>query len=233
MEIENIEDPDVLVESIKNHISLVLSSTYSDLKNMLPEEEAIDDVRLDVIRKIITIKLIDEIKAIKHLVYSDVLDAYNELVVSKNTLEPIFKLENEESEYLKEELGSSMKRTIIISAALSALIPKVIPLVLIVGAPRLAADKLMKNYHTKRLNYNKDVEEKFIRAQNPLFELMDTLRTDYHKSNQEFKELEDRAIMGEKVIEDLMNLINPERVGLELIEKEEVEKVLKKEKVNR
>ena len=141
---------------------------------MLPEEEAIDDVRLDVIRKIITIKLIDEIKAIKHLVYSDVLDAYNELVVSKNTLEPIFKLENEESEYLKEELGSSMKRTIIISAALSALIPKVIPLVLIVGAPRLAADKLMKNYHTKRLNYNKNMEEKFIRAQNPLFELMDT-----------------------------------------------------------
>ena len=32
MEIEKIEDPDVLVESIKNHISLVLSSTYSDLK---------------------------------------------------------------------------------------------------------------------------------------------------------------------------------------------------------
>ena len=233
MEIEKIEDPDVLVESIKNHISLVLSSTYSDLKNMLPEEEEIDDVRLDVIRKVITLKLIDEIKTIKHLVYSDVLDAYNELVVSKNILEPVFKTENEESEYFKEELNSSMKRTIIISAALSAIIPKVIPLVLIIGVPRLGADKLMKNYHTKRLNYNKDVEEKLIRAQNPLFELMDALRTDYHKSNQEFKELEDRAIMGEKVIEDLMNLINPERIGLELVEIEEVEKVLKKEKVNR
>ena len=46
MEIEKIEDPDVLVESIKNHISLVLSSTYSDLKNMLPEEETIDDICL-------------------------------------------------------------------------------------------------------------------------------------------------------------------------------------------
>ena len=59
--------------------------------------------------------------------------------------------------------------------------------------------------------------------QNRLFELMDTLRTDYHQSNKELKELQERAKKGENVMPILLEMISPERVALPKISQEEIE----------
>ena len=59
-------------------------------------------------------------------------------------------------------------------------------------------------------------------VQDPFYELIDTLRTDYHRSNEELKELEEKAINGEDISSALIEFMNPERIGLERIDLKEI-----------
>ena len=231
MKTELVEEPEQLIETLKNEISIILSTTYNELDNMLFDE--IEEDNLNVVNRMMNLQLIDEVKEIKHNIFLDVLNTYNELITEKNQFETILKSENKESEYIKEECESSMKRTLIFSAGASLLLPSFIPLVLIIGIPRIGVDKLMKDYHDYRINKNNEREDCLKRTQEPLYEFTDRLRTDYHKTNKELKELEERAINGDYIIDELKEIVNPKRVGLEFIELEEKEKVYTKEKVNK
>ena len=232
MKTELVNEPEQIVDILKGEITIILSTTYNELNNMLIDE--VEEEKLNASNRMMNLKLIDEVKVIKHNLFSDILKTYNELIIEKNSFDSKIKLENKESEQIKEELNSSMKRTLIFSAGTSILLPGFIPLVLIIGIPRLGADKLMKDYHTRRIEENNHKEYLFKRVQEPLYELTDTLRTDYHKSMKELKELETRAINGDYIMDELKEIVNPKRVGLEFMELEEkeTEKVLIKEKVN-
>lgn len=232
MKIETVEEPEQLIEALKNEISIILSTTYNELDNMI--FDVIEEEEFNVVNRMMNLQLIDEVQVIKHNIFLDILNTYNEIIREKNHFESKLKKENKESEYMKEELESSMKRTLIFSAGASLLLPKLIPLVLIIGIPRLGADKLVKDYHSRRIEKNNYKEDIFKRTQEPLYEFTDTLRTDYHKTKKELKELEERAINGDYIIDELKEIVNPERVGLEFIDlEEEKEKVLTKEKVNK
>ena len=232
MRIETVEEPEKLVELLKNETSIILSTTYNELDSMVIDE--IEELESNVSNRIMNLQLIEEVKVIKHNIFLDILNTNNEVIRKKNHFETKFKTENKESEYIKEELDSSMKRTLIFSAGASLLLPKFIPLVLILGIPRLGADKLVKDYHVRRIEKNNSKEDILNRIQEPLYEFTDVLRTDYHKTKKELKELEERAINGDYILDELKEIVNPKRVGLEFIELEEEKgKVYTKEKVNK
>ena len=90
------------------------------------------------------------------------------------------------------------------------------------------------NYHNNRLEKNTNIQELFDLIQEPLYELTDKFRTDYLKSKKEFEELEEKAYAGDNIVKELMELINPERVGLELTDVNLIEEFKQKQlkKVN-
>ena len=229
LDIIEIENPDLFICLIKDQATTIMSHAYNELDRIIhePEEDRTPE-EFEVIKRKLMLDLIDEVKSIKHNLFKNTLDSYNDMIIEMNRFKARFQDEQRESELMKEYINGSMKRTIIISAGVSILLPGLIPLVLIYDIPKLGFDSVIKKYHNNRIENNKMTNEIFETIQDPFFEFMDTLRTDYHHSNKVFKELEERACNGEDIINDLKELMNPERVGLEL--ENEEEKVYLKEK---
>jgi len=224
LNIIEVNEPEEFIELIKDQASSIMSKAYNELDKI----QIVDTEEPDVLNRILMLKLLDEIKGLKHDLFSDTLETYNEILIEINKFRANYKNENYESELMKEYINGSMKRTIIISAGISILLPTLIPLVLVYDIPKLGFDTMIKKYHTDRIEDNNLTNEMYESVQNPLFEYMDTLRSDYFSSIKKLNKLEEKAINGENIISELKELINPENVGLELIE--EKEKVLIKEK---
>ena len=224
LNIIEVNEPEEFIELIKDQASHIMSKAYNELDKI----QIVDTEEPDVLNRILMLKLLDEIKGLKHDLFSDTLETYNEILIEINKFRANYKNENYESELMKEYINGSMKRTIIISAGISVLLPTLIPLVLVYDIPKLGFDTMIKKYHTDRIEDNNLTNEMYESVQNPLFEYMDTLRSDYFSSIKKLNILEEKAINGENIISELKELINPENVGLELIE--EKEKVLIKEK---
>ena len=222
-----------VIRLMENHASEVMSTIYNDL-GLLVEIESDEKDEFGIINRMLMLSLIDEIRGIKHDLYSNILDNYNELVMEINTFKARSKNENEESIIMKDYLEHSMKKNLIISSGVSLLFPAIIPIVLIVNLPILGADALVLNYHNNRLEKNTNIQEVFDLIQEPLYELTDKFRTDYLKSKKEFEELEEKAYAGDNIVKELMELINPERVGLELTDVNLIEEFKQKQlkKVN-
>lgn len=224
LNIIEVNEPEEFIELIKDQASHIMSNAYNELDKI----QIVDTEEPDVLNRILMLKLLDEIKGLKHDLFSDTLETYNEILIEINKFRANYKNENYESELMKEYINGSMKRTIIISAGISILLPTLIPLVLVYDIPKLGFDTMIKKYHTDRIEDNNLINEMYESVQNPLFEYMDTLRSDYFSSIKKLNKLEEKAINGENIISELKELINPKNVGLELIE--EKEKVLIKEK---
>ena len=60
------------------------------------------------------------------------------------------------------------------------------------------------------------LKKKILLNQDIFYEYIDTLRTDYHKSNKELDELRRRAINGENIMPKLLEILNPKRIGLDV-----------------
>lgn len=228
LDIVEVDNPEEFINLLKDQGSTIMSHTYNILDQITLDNNEKQPEELDVINRMLMLELLDEIKRIKHELFENVLDSYNDLIREMNVLRIQFSQENKDSIEMKEYIERSMKRTMIISAGISIIFPGLIPLVLIYDIPKLGFDTMIKKYHENRLDDNNMSEELFETVQKPLYELMDILRTDYHHSLNIFNELEEKALNGENIINELKELINPERVGLELIE--EKQKVYTKEK---
>lgn len=215
IDIRELEEPKEIIEIIKMQLSMILTNVYHELEDYLLEFENIDDTfQLDIIKRMTMLKLLEEVEEIKHDLFIETLETYNRLIGEINLFKSRYKQENNESKKMIEIVNSSMKRTTIISIGVSVLAPSLIPLVLVIDIPKLVLDSIVKKYHRDNIDINLLTRDLYDTVQRPLYDLVCNLRSDYHKSKVEFKELEEKAIDGENIIEDLMILSNPERVGL-------------------
>ena len=217
MENKNEELRETL-NSFKDLVSVMLSRSLEDVYYMMPEEDEFmfeEDYLL--MRKIISLDAINMIKKVKYDIFSRLLDTYNIVITDMNTFKSRYKKENIESEEIQLLVNRSMKRTAVISAGVSFLIPALIPLVLLIGVPSIGMDKMTKDYHKERIEKNNELKELYDIIHKPFYEFISILRRDYHRSNEELKELELRAMNGEDITEELISILDPSRIGLDYI----------------
>ncbi len=212
-----VNDPTGAVNVLKMQASATLSSYYELLKEAsLPKREDYNsEEEYQVVLRMQELELIAEIKDIKHAVFDSILHSYNDFITEKNMFEAQAKRENKESIEIIPEASKDMKITLAITIGGSVLLPIAAPILLVLNVPRIGVDVLTSKYHKTRLMHNLFMEEQFKRIQDPFYELVDTLRSDYHLSNKELKELEEKAINGENISNELLKYLDPRRVNLE------------------
>lgn len=161
------------------------------------------------------ISKIEEVKNIKHTVFVNALKEYDNLL---NDVHKLKRYEPETREAFEELIDFSNKdirRAAIIAFNLSLWFPAVIPVTLLVSAPRVGFDLLQKKKYKKKLEKIAEVKKNVLSHQDVFYEYIDILRTDYHKSNKELDELKRRAMNGENIMPELFEIVSPERVGLD------------------
>ena len=183
------EDDAHFLEAIKLSNALELSFYKDEVLYLdIPNRE--DYESLEDFNKANTqfmVNKVDEIKNIKHTTFVSTLKAYNDI-----------------------------KRAGMIAFYLSLLFPAIIPITLLASVPRVGFDLLQKRNCKRELEKIDILKKKILLNQDIFYEYIDTLRTDYHKSNKELDELRRRAINGENIMPKLLEILNPKRIGLDV-----------------
>lgn len=161
---------------------------------------------------------IDVIEDAKKEIFVNVLDSYNDFLVMKNTIESPIKDQNKQAEETAFNAGRSIRNTAIGTAVLTLLLPSLFPIVIVVGVGRIGFKILEVKMCANTVARNMEMEEVLKNLQIPFFDFTCELRTDYHQSNKELKEMRERLENGENIMPDLMELIKPERLSLERVE---------------
>lgn len=231
VQVIEVNDPSQITEVLKIEISKVLSESSKELIESLPKREDYNtESEYDLIKRMAMIEIVDKTKELKHEIFKEILDNYNTLLGEIIKFKNISEIENKNLELMDEYLDQRAKRTLIISLGISLLFPSIIPIVILVDIPQIGSNRLLKKHCKTKLENNKTIKNTMEQVRSPLYELTDTLRTDYHRSNEELKELEHKAIIGEDISENIKEILNPERIGLKRIENPIKEKTLIKEK---
>ena len=99
---------------------------------------------------------------------------------------------------------------------LSLLFPAIIPITLLATVPRVGFDLLRKKKCKNEIERIDMLKKEILLNQDIFYEYIDTLRTDYHKSNKKLDELKRRAMNGENIMPELFEILNPKRIGLDV-----------------
>lgn len=212
------EDDAHFLEGIKLSNALELSFykdevLYLDIPNR-EDYESLEDFNKANIE--FMVNKVDEIKNIKHTTFVSTLKAYNDIL---NDVYKIKRCDSEEGRLFNELIDHSnndIKRTGMIVFYLSLLFPAIIPITLLANVPRTGFDLLQKRNCKRELEKIDILKKKILLNQDIFYEYIDTLRTDYHKSNKELDELRKRAMNGENIMPKLLEILNPKRIGLDV-----------------
>ena len=160
------------------------------------------------------VMLLETIEVAKKTIFQNVLESYNnylrEGVDIKSSLKKIVSY-NEAN--IKRANHDIVATTIVVTATV-ILLPGIAPIVIGISIPKYGLDILAKKGNLKQMAEIKQFIEEYDSIRPEFFELTDTLRTDYHRTNKKIKELKERALAGENVIEDVMSLLDLETIGL-------------------
>ena len=163
-------------------------------------------------------KLVEYVSKIKHDVFCDVLDSYNNSITVEGNLENDTK---ELFEMIKRNINyfnGNIRRGIISTVICSLLFPiNMMPIFIGLGLGRYVVNKSKIKRSMMVTTAQKEMLKQFSDDKNNMYLLQDTLRTDFHKRKEELDELK-RLILSGKVneenkdifIERLKELINPE-----------------------
>ena len=82
LNIVEIKEPNQVLDLLKTEVSLVLSSMYEEAKEniSIDREDYETEEEYQIMHRINELELIDEIKEVKHTIFSGLLDTYNTLV---------------------------------------------------------------------------------------------------------------------------------------------------------
>lgn len=208
-------DNDSLVECIKMSVALELSFYEDELLYLdVPIREDFESLEEYECAEVQFMnRKIDEIKNIKHVYFSSILDSYNML------LDEVLKVKNQDKfdraalNDLIELNKKNMKVTGITFLSLSVLFPNLIPLNALLGLPKIALDIIQNKSCLKALEEIDNEKEALFTLRDKFYEFVCTLRSDYHKSNKELDSLRERANNGENIIPELLDIISPKRIG--------------------
>lgn len=211
-------DDDYFLDGIKLSNALELSFYKDEILCLdIPNRE--DYESLEAFNKAnieFMINKVDEIKNIKHTIFVSALKTYDDIL---NDVYTIKKSDSEERRLLNEMIDFSnkdVKRAGMIAFYLSLLFPAIIPITLLASAPRVGFGLLQKKKCKNELERIDMLKKEILLNQDIFYEYIDTLRTDYHKSNKELDELKRRAMNGENIMPELFEILNPKRIGLDV-----------------
>ena len=180
------EDDAHFLEAIKLSNALELSFykdevLYLDIPNR-EDYESLED--FNKANTQFMVNKVDEIKNIKHTTFVSTLKAYNDIL---NDVYKIKRCDSEEGRLFNEMIDYSnndIKRAGMIAFYLSLLFPAIIPITLLASVPRVGFDLLQKRNCKRELEKIDILKKKILLNQDIFYEYIDTLRTDYHKSNK-------------------------------------------------
>ena len=165
--------------------------------------------------------LVYKTELVKRDIFQDILNSYNDFLTEKNSVEIVMKKQAQQEREFKVQSSYAIKRIGIESVAISLLLPYCIPIVLIINVPRIGLNLGLRKAFEYRTKHNNELSEKLKDIQIPLFDFTCDLRSDYHKSKKELKELEAKAEAGESVVAELYEILDPSRVNLQRIEEKD------------
>lgn len=201
-------------------LKAMVSSLYVEWLDDLMEVDLPQDVDFDSKEeyekacKEFMIDLVDQAKEYKEDIFRNVLASYNQFLSSKHDFETYAQKQDAESIEGIEKMTLDMKSVGMVSLFLTFILPQSLPYIILLNGPRIGLDVMSRKRFEKNLEQTRIAREQMKSIQDPMFWFTDQLRTDYHKSNQEFKELRERASNGENIIEKLTEMMSPERLAL-------------------
>lgn len=201
-------------------LKLIVSSLYVEwlddlLEEEVPKEESFESKEeYEKACKAFMVDLVDQAKEYKGDIFKGVLESYNTFLSQKYQ----FATESKEKcEYAKKGIAKTatdMRRRGIIMLFLALLFPKALLFILLFNGSKMLIDakkiKRLESVLEQTSIENAQIES----IQDSLFWFTDSLRTDYHNSNEELEELREKARKGENIIPALMELMSPERLSL-------------------
>lgn len=207
---------DNAVDMLKSIVSSLYMEWLDDLLELeLPQEVDFDSKEeYDKACKELMLDLVAQAKEYKGDIFRGVLESYNNFLTNKHTFDSQSKVSEEEALKAIARATADMKGTGFLVLFLTLLFPTALPYLILFNGPRIMLDAKERKNHEATLENTKIVREQIKSIQDPLYWFTDSLRTDYHKSNQELEELRVKAENGENVIPRLMELMSPERLSL-------------------
>lgn len=204
------------VDAMKIAISSLLEYwCNSILEETLPQREEYDTKEeYETAAKRYMLSLADDALKAKHDIFAGVLDSYNELLHTKYQIENQITDDNNKSKNIISQINKNIRRTGFFCIGAALILPSSIPFLILFNLPAISVNMFIKNTQKKKMMQNekkiKDIDE----VQDPFFELMDTIRTDYFASKDKIAKLKERALKGENIVEPILQMMSPETLSL-------------------
>lgn len=209
-----------LIEVEKYTISGVMSLTQQEIeKNPVPKrEESSSDDEYKILFIEYMLNAIKKAEKTKKELFIKNLERYNNFLTKKQEVEEQIRSSRETHE--KEIDRNSKKKGKIILAEIitTLLLPAYFPIIAGVGLAQYLSTNVAIKYHLEGIQNEEDAKEVLKKMQDELSDLSFLLRDDYHRSKEEFGKLRQRALLGENVLQDVLNLMDPERLSLPKVE---------------
>lgn len=164
------------------------------------------------------LEIIEEVEHFKEDLFLGCLGSYNEFLREKNLITSNAKSNIGTHRTRIDSASHDMKATGILAAGATLLFPKLSLIALALSIPRLGIDSFEIKLRKELIDLLEEFRDSYDSSQRELFQFVDAMRTDYHHSKKEFKELRQKAKAGEEIIDDLIKMLQPERIGLALPE---------------
>lgn len=201
--IENIEKH---FKQIKERIAILLSEEYYNILFDIEPKTSSEKI-----------EQINQIEFIKKILFEEILQTYNEFLITKNLLELYINKENNKRNNVIELSDYDIKEKGIVTITASLLLPMVAPIVISIAVPVIGLDYYLKIINQKMLELNEAILKEYQRVHKELSQFENTLRTDYHSTKKRLEDLKEKALMGEEITNDLLEIVNPESIGLNKI----------------
>ncbi len=219
VDIDEIEEvvtsiQEAVIDSLKIAQEMIL-----DFDEKQFQEELIEEYGNLEIGKMMT--LIEMAEITKKTIFSTVLESYNNYLREGVDLKNEINNQIEDLNERIDRINFSIKASGIIVASTVILLPGLAPLIIGFNIPIFGIDMMRKKRNIEDLESIEYFQEKYDSIRPSFFKLTDILRTDYHKSNKTIKEFKRRAMEGEDVTKEIINLFDPEVIGLEEYKKED------------
>ena len=170
----------------------------------------------------VMISSINAVQKLKRSTFKDVLETYNSFLTEKQEWNLIINKTYPNGQEMIKTLYRRNKTMGVLMLISTLLSPSLLPIILAFYVSYLLGGK----YLAGKLNDNCQnllaAKEEINRFQRVFYDVVFDLRNDYHRSNEELDQLRERALKGENIMQELIEIINPERISLPPVQKEPV-----------
>lgn len=214
----------ISVGMMKTSLSMASSSLYEEILNSkLPIRE---DYESDEEFKKANIQFmcsaIDKVRKFKHEMFTRCNDEYGEMLTERSS----FSSENEKraeelDSIIKECSGDIVKRgmtSILTSLLLIPFAPMGIPVVMVYNGYKIFKDFRKENEASRELGFIKFENDSLKALCDNFYDIVNTFRSDWHNTNRELDSLKQRALKGENIMSELLEVCHPTRAGLNYID---------------